>query len=66
MVRLLFCVINLFILLFPLISNASEYIGFKRIHYDIQDGRPLDIAVWYTTNNKQNLITIADNAIFWF
>lgn len=65
MVRLLFCVINLFILLFPLISNASEHIGFKRIHYDIQDGRPLDIAVWYATNNKQNLITIADNAIFW-
>ena len=64
MIKLLFCFINSFILLFPLISNASEHIGFKRIHYDIQDGRPLDIAVWYATNNKQNLITIADNAIF--
>ena len=64
MIKLLFCLINSFILLFPLISNASEHIGFKRIHYDIQDGRPLDIAVWYATNNRQNSITIADNAIF--
>ncbi|ORF09184.1 hypothetical protein BGI03_02440 [Snodgrassella alvi] len=64
MIKLLFCFINSFILLFPLIANASEHIGFKRIHSDIHDGRPLDIAVWYATNNKQNSITIADNAIF--
>ena len=57
---------NLFIILFfPFICSASEYIGFKRIHYDIQDGRPLAIAVWYPTNHNHDAVTIAENVIFY-
>lgn len=64
MVKLYF-LLNFFILFLPFICSASENIGFKKIHYDIQDGRPIDIAVWYPTNNNQHPITVAENAIFY-
>ncbi len=46
MVKLYF-LLNFLILFFPFICSASENIGFKKIYYDKQDGRPIDIAVWY-------------------
>ena len=43
MVKLYF-LLNFLILFFPFICSASENIGFKKIHYDKRDSRPIDIA----------------------
>lgn len=44
---------------------ADSNVGFREIHYGEEDGRPLNIAIWYPTTNQQKTVFIGDNVVFY-